>query len=196
MGYLKIPYLTTAERMGYTPEAHELLYDTDLDTIWYGDGVTVGGIELLSSAYTGFVQSVTGLDTDNTDPQNPIVQIAVDGVTITGDGTSGSPLVATATGGGYTIVSVNFAASPYTIVPTSGNYIYQVDCTGGNITINFPTAVGNTATYGIKKIDSSANTITLDPFGAQTIDGAATATIRFQNTEVDIYSNNSNLFIK
>lgn len=40
------------------------------------------------------VQSVTGLNTDNTDPQNPVVQISVDGVTITGDGTPGSPLVA------------------------------------------------------------------------------------------------------
>ena len=39
------------------------------------------------------VQSVTGLDTDNTDPLNPVVQIAVDGVTVTGDGTSGNPLV-------------------------------------------------------------------------------------------------------
>jgi hypothetical protein len=41
----------------------------------------------------GGVQSVTGLDTDNTDPANPVIQIAVDGVTITGDGTVGNPLV-------------------------------------------------------------------------------------------------------
>jgi hypothetical protein len=41
----------------------------------------------------GGVQSVTGLDTDNTDPANPVIQIAVDGVTITGDGTAGNPLV-------------------------------------------------------------------------------------------------------
>jgi len=40
----------------------------------------------------GGVQSVTGLDTDNTDPANPVIQIAVDGVTITGDGTPGNPL--------------------------------------------------------------------------------------------------------
>lgn len=44
---------------------------------------------------TGIVETVTGLDTDNTDPANPIVQISVDGVTITGAGTPGSPLVAT-----------------------------------------------------------------------------------------------------
>jgi hypothetical protein len=46
----------------------------------------------------GGVQSVTGLDTDNTDPANPVIQIAVDGVTITGDGTVGNPLVSV--GGG------------------------------------------------------------------------------------------------
>lgn len=40
------------------------------------------------------VMSVTGLNTNNTDPQNPIVQISVDGVTVTGNGTPGSPLVA------------------------------------------------------------------------------------------------------
>ena len=48
----------------------------------------------------GQVDSVTGLNTDNSDPVNPIVQISVDGVTITGSGTSGSPLVSVGGGGG------------------------------------------------------------------------------------------------
>ena len=53
----------------------------------------------ITSGFTGgTVQSVTGLDTDNTDPANPVVQISVDGVTITGDGTPGNPLVSA--GGG------------------------------------------------------------------------------------------------
>lgn len=38
--------------------------------------------------------SVTGLNTDNTDPLNPIVKISVDGTTVTGLGTPASPLVA------------------------------------------------------------------------------------------------------
>lgn len=50
--------------------------------------------DIAGSGGGGGVESVTGLDTDNTDPLNPIVQIAVDGVTITGDGTAGNPLVA------------------------------------------------------------------------------------------------------
>ena len=42
----------------------------------------------------GGVQSVTGLNTDNTDPINPIVKISVDGTTIKGAGTPTSPLQA------------------------------------------------------------------------------------------------------
>ncbi len=41
----------------------------------------------------GQVQTVTGLNTDNGDPTNPIVKISVDGTSITGDGTPGSPLI-------------------------------------------------------------------------------------------------------
>ena len=40
------------------------------------------------------VQTVSGLNTDNTDPANPIVKISVDGTTITGDGTPANPLQA------------------------------------------------------------------------------------------------------
>jgi hypothetical protein len=275
------------------------------------------------------VQSVTGLDTNNTDPQNPVIDIAVDGVTITGDGTPGNPLVAatpsapdldavltagndgggqdivnvaglqdststrsvdienrqlikstgfvwtldweneilgdsvgqtsldwenrflvdnilgtsidwqnrilydslgigkfdwenfqftTLAGGGtqmltvdntgtilaapvpgagsYSIVNVNFAASPYTVIPTSGWTIYQVDCTGGNVVINFPTAVGNTAIYTVKKVDATLNNITLTPNGVETINGAPTETILFENSSIDVYSNNANLYLK
>jgi hypothetical protein len=39
----------------------------------------------------GGVQSVTGLDTDNTDPQNPVVDIKID-TTLSGAGTPSSPL--------------------------------------------------------------------------------------------------------
>jgi hypothetical protein len=47
-----------------------------------------------------YVESVTGLNTNNADPQNPVVRISVDGTTITGDGTPASPLVVIGGGGG------------------------------------------------------------------------------------------------
>ena len=52
------------------------------------------------SAYADtLVQTVSGLNTDNTDPRNPIVRVSVDGVTVTGAGTPGDPLVASGGGG-------------------------------------------------------------------------------------------------
>jgi hypothetical protein len=45
-----------------------------------------------SSGSGGGVQSVTGLNTQNFDPANPVVQISVDNVTIVGDGTPAVPL--------------------------------------------------------------------------------------------------------
>lgn len=63
-----------------------------------GDIVTIQG--QITSLEGSSVQSVTGLNTDNTDPLNPIVKISVDGTTITGLGTPASPLVATGGGGG------------------------------------------------------------------------------------------------
>lgn len=62
------------------------------------------------------IESVTGLNTDNTDPQNPIVKISVDGTTITGQGTPGSPLVASGGSGG--VVFGNWDTSSYGITTT------------------------------------------------------------------------------
>ncbi len=89
------------------------------------------------------VQSVTGLNTDNTDPANPVVEIAVDGVTITGDGTAGSPLVSA--GGG---------------VPTSRTISTTSPLTGGgdlsaNRTIAIPQATSLVSGY-LKNTDWAA----------------------------------------
>jgi hypothetical protein len=60
-----------------------------------------------SPSSSGGVQSVTGLNTDNTDPLNPIVDISVDGVTITGDGTPANPLVGAVGGGVQSVTGLN-----------------------------------------------------------------------------------------
>jgi hypothetical protein len=81
---------------------------------------TINGNSLLGSgniSIVGGVQSVTGLNTDNTDPLNPVVEISVDGVTITGDGTPGNPLISVSGGG-----SVNS-------VTDDGNGVVTVDNT-------------------------------------------------------------------
>ena len=57
-----------------------------------------------------YVESVTGLNTNNADPQNPVVRISVDGTTIIGDGTPASPLMAIGGGGGGGVSSVSATA--------------------------------------------------------------------------------------
>ena len=39
----QLPYLTTAQRELITINDKDLVYDTDLESIWVGDGVTAGG---------------------------------------------------------------------------------------------------------------------------------------------------------
>jgi hypothetical protein len=73
-------------------------------------GLADGRLRRISDGTTtivsgGGIQSVTGLNTDTADPANPVIQISVDGVTITGAGTPVSPLVATASAGGVTSVT-------------------------------------------------------------------------------------------
>lgn len=109
-----------------------------------------------------------------------------------GAGTKGFFALPAAGGGGYSIVNVS--TTPYTIVPTSGIYYYMVDTTLGNIIINFPTAVGNTANYRFFKV-VDANLITLTPFAGQTINTYATTELKFKNTSIDVYSNNANLIL-
>ena len=69
------------------------------------------------------VRTVTGLDTDNTDPENPIVKIAV-GAGITGLGTPASPLL----NAGVTKI---IAGTNVTITPVGGTGDVTIDASGG-----------------------------------------------------------------
>lgn len=80
---------------------------------------------------------------------------------------------------------------------TAGNYeTILCDCTSNNITVNLPMAASKTwERYNIKKIDSSANTVTIDGAGAETIDGATTQMILSQWTCVTVQSNGTAWYI-
>ncbi len=90
-----------------TSHAGEVLHTDGTDPYWAPD-------------IAGGVQSVTGLDTDNSDPLNPIVQIAVDGVTVTGDGTPGNPLSSTGGAGGVDTRVYSTGASSVGFNPALG----------------------------------------------------------------------------
>lgn len=92
-------------------------------------------------------------------------------------------------GGGYTVVA---KSATYTEATTTGILIIECDATTASFTINLPTAVSNTAQFYIKKIDSTANTVTIDASGTQTIDGGLTAVLTRQYELIGLYSNNAN----
>jgi hypothetical protein len=97
--------LIRGNKIKTTPDGSDLIplgtRDPRFDGFYQPTGITVD--DFVASLPPAGVESVTGLNTDNTDPLNPIVEISVDGITITGDGTPGNPLVAA--GGG----AVNYA---------------------------------------------------------------------------------------
>jgi len=76
------------------------------------------------------VQSVTGLDTDNTDPLNPIVKISVDS-TLAGEGTPTSPL-------GINVTIPTFEEGTFDPDPTN-----EVNCTVTLFNSAYYTRVGS-----------------------------------------------------
>jgi len=50
MAVWKIPRITTAQRAALVPEASELIYDTEQQAFFGGDGMTAGGLSLGSSS--------------------------------------------------------------------------------------------------------------------------------------------------
>lgn len=82
------------------------------------------------------------------------------------------------------VVFLTFASSPYTIVDNQAGTLFDVDCTGGAVSITLPTIAGLTLTgpwsIGIRKSDSSTNAITINRASTDTIDGATSKTISKQ----------------
>jgi hypothetical protein len=82
------------------------------------------------------------------------------------------------------IVELTFADSPYNANATTDNgRIFKIDCAGGNFIFNLPTRPSISPDFhvGIVKTDPSANTITVEPFGADTINSLVNETVTEQS---------------
>jgi hypothetical protein len=89
----------------------------------------------------------------------------------------------------YTSISTN------TTLDATHNVV-DVDASSAAITITLPTAVGiNGREYVIRKLDSSANAVTVDGNGAETVNGAATKALSTQYETVHIMSDGANWII-
>lgn len=70
------------------------------------------------------------------------------------------------------------------------------DATGGNITVTLPQAMtvqGMILT--VKKVDGSGNTVTVDGYSSETIDGATTKVLSSQYEAITIHSSGSEWFV-
>jgi len=67
--------------------------------------------------------------------------------------------------------------------------IYLMDASGGARTVNLPAASTANILIGVKKVDTSANTVTIDPSGTELVDGATTLALRSQFDVVWVISN-------
>ena len=89
----------------------------------------------------------------------------------------------------YTVATQTAATRNETA--TSGEKVILCDTTSNSITVNLPTAVGNTAKFHIKKI-AAANTVTVDGATTETIDGSLTAAWTPVNVSYTLISDNVN----
>lgn len=82
----------------------------------------------------------------------------------------------------------------YTITLADGAVL--VDATGGAVVLTLPAAASaSRRTFIAKKIDATANAMTLDGNGAETIDGAATKATTTQWVSFSVYSNGTAWFL-
>jgi len=96
-------------------------------------------------------------------------------------------------------VSGSFALplSTQTASYTATSSDHTILCNAGSMTVTLPAASGASGrVYVIKKISSTAGTITIDPNGTETIDGVATNTsISAQYQSLTVQSNGTSWFI-
>ena len=155
-----------------TVDASKTLIPLGLKDNRRDDGYLAGAItvqDLAAQIVSNTVQSVTGLNTNNTNPLNPIVNISVDGTTITGDGTPASPLIATVPTPSYKVYSALL-----TQTGTADPVVTVVTNTLGTVTIARDSpgrySVTTSGLFTLNKTVISINTITTSagPYGGYT----------------------------
>lgn len=83
--------------------------------------------------------------------------------------------------------TIAFGDTPYSVLDDDG--VLLVDATGGNVVINLQALAGVTGRkITVKKVDSSANTVTIDASLAETIDGALTEVLTAQYQSRTFYA--------
>ena len=97
------------------------------------------------------------------------------------------------TGGLKTAIGGTLSTS---ITLTTSDHTILCDCQLNNISVNLPTAVGNDGqVFVIKKVDATANFITVFASGAETIDGSSLHIINTTNESIHVQAYSGAWFI-
>lgn len=128
---------------------------------------------------TGFSNPVTG--------QNTIVCTNVDVADFTPDAISLNTALNVA------VASISHSDTPYNL---TNKYVVLSNASAGGIIVNLLDAtICDGRTHVIKKTDSSANTVTVQASGSQTIDGSNTYVLTTQYESITIVTDGANWFI-
>lgn len=91
-------------------------------------------------------------------------------------------------------VAISTKNNSYSILTT--DCFLAGDCNSGNITFTLPAVSGNTGRiFYIKKIDATANTLTIVGFGGELIDGVASFVLSSQYQSVSVIDNGTSWWI-
>lgn len=151
-GKLRLPGTTTATRTANTPLVRELLYDTDENKVYLGDGATSGGVELgVSGAYSTFEDDGTPVT------QRTTANFTGVGVTVTDSG--GKTVINIPGGGGLNWQVTAITATPLAAVAGNG---YFLDTSSNSIEVDFPGSPTVGDEIGIVTVDNT-NATTFDP---------------------------------
>lgn len=133
--------LITSRKIKSVPEGTDLIPLATRDKRYSGNyqptGITVDDFIASIPIPPAGVQSVTGLNTNNADPLNPVVQISVNGTTVTGTGRPDSPLAApyqAPSVDGITITGTGAPGNPLIAAGGAVTYsnVFFVDPVNGN----------------------------------------------------------------
>jgi hypothetical protein len=92
--------------------------------------------------------------------------------------------------------SISVVTNPASPYDTTDQEVVLVDATSGNKIVNLPpVATSDGYKVVVKKTDASANTVTIEPDGAETIEGEDNAVITQENVSLTLICNGSAWFI-
>lgn len=143
----------------------------------------------MSGKITDYVDVDTAANRPSTPPSADRL-LYLESDTLAVKGWDGSAWHTASGGGGSSALSVSSKTSAYTI--TTADDVILADATSGAFTVALPTAVGWSKRITIKKVDSSANAVTVGTTSSQTIDGQSTRLLAGQFSTITLVSDNAN----